>query len=242
MSSLKLGSLLIRTLAKPISGQLKAYTKKHPRFKQTCISVAQATHRFELNMKMKFLGYKKEAIRPLNDAKAVEAGANFLGETFLFTVAASAIIFETTRQRLSNHAKQQAIDDKLQELRDDIAALKVALDEERERHTLALVEMSGLRQNSDMVQRVLEHLVRAQLTDSVVVHEPAPIAAVHSNDHGHTLLEKLGHAIGLPVQAHAETMEIPIEAISPAVPAAASAPITVTLQARPGLRTTNWPT
>ncbi|RKP23395.1 optic atrophy 3-like protein [Syncephalis pseudoplumigaleata] len=97
MSSLKIGTLLIRTIAKPIAARIKDYSKTHPRFRNACISMAQAMHRFELNLKMKFLGYKKETIRPLNDARAIEAGTNFLSEAFLFSVAAGVILFEATR-------------------------------------------------------------------------------------------------------------------------------------------------
>lgn len=68
-----------------------------------------------MTLKMKFLGYKKEVIRPLNDARythwlarddlfllnsstrAVEAGANFLSEAFIFSVAAAVIIAESWR-------------------------------------------------------------------------------------------------------------------------------------------------
>jgi hypothetical protein len=39
------------------------------------------------NLKMKFLGYKVETIRPLNEARAVELGSSFLAEFFIFGVA-----------------------------------------------------------------------------------------------------------------------------------------------------------
>ncbi|PWA03201.1 hypothetical protein BB558_000637 [Smittium angustum] len=70
MSTLKLGSLFIRTLTKPVSKQLKEYAKSSKTFKNICISVAQTSHRVQMNWRLKVLGFKKETIRPLNDAKA----------------------------------------------------------------------------------------------------------------------------------------------------------------------------
>ncbi|PVU87144.1 hypothetical protein BB559_006158 [Furculomyces boomerangus] len=47
MSTLKLGSLFIRTLTKPVSKQLKEYAKSSKTFKNICISVAQGSNELE---------------------------------------------------------------------------------------------------------------------------------------------------------------------------------------------------
>ncbi|KAJ2184607.1 hypothetical protein IW139_006504, partial [Coemansia sp. RSA 353] len=99
MSSFKIASLLFRTLSKPVANALKQQAKSHDIFRSLCINVAQLAHRTEMNWKMKVLGYKKEKIRPLNDARAVDAGANFLGEAFIFSVAVSLILAEQVRSR-----------------------------------------------------------------------------------------------------------------------------------------------
>ncbi|KAF9959472.1 hypothetical protein BGZ65_000353 [Modicella reniformis] len=97
MSAIKLGFLAIRTIAKPVANSIKSYSAKHPKFRDACIRVAQFSHKTEMQLKMKFLGYKVESIRPLNDARAVEVGANFLGEAIIFGVAGSLIILENAR-------------------------------------------------------------------------------------------------------------------------------------------------
>ncbi|CAG8614011.1 5249_t:CDS:2 [Paraglomus brasilianum] len=107
MSSVKLATLLVRTLAKPIANSIKEYSKNHRRFREACISFAQATHRLEMKLKMNLLGQKSAPIRPLKDAKAVEMGANFVGETIVFGVASGLIIWEQRRSYKSNRDKYE---------------------------------------------------------------------------------------------------------------------------------------
>ncbi|KAF9945492.1 hypothetical protein BGZ72_001285 [Mortierella alpina] len=69
-----------------------------------------------MQLKMKFLGYKVESIRPLNDARAVEMGANFLGEAIIFGVAGSLIIAENARTRMNARDRKNHVDDTLDNL------------------------------------------------------------------------------------------------------------------------------
>lgn len=80
----KLSTLAIRTLAKPISVALKSQAKQHATFRKFCINIAQTTHRFDINMRMNLLGEKGlQHVRPLNESKAIDSGANFISESFL---------------------------------------------------------------------------------------------------------------------------------------------------------------
>ncbi|EPY53910.1 optic atrophy 3 family protein [Schizosaccharomyces cryophilus OY26] len=100
--ALKIGSLLVRTLSKPIANTIKAQAKEHKTFRKVCIDFAQMMHRAEFRImgaNRARSGQMNVRVRPLNDAKAVDAGANFLSETFVFTVAGGAILFETWRAR-----------------------------------------------------------------------------------------------------------------------------------------------
>ncbi|KAF9906645.1 hypothetical protein EC991_000446 [Linnemannia zychae] len=135
MSAVKLGFLAIRTIAKPIANSIKSYSAKHPKFRDACISVAQFSHKTEMQLKMKFLGYKVESIRPLNDARAVEMGANFLGEAIIFGVAGSLIILENARTRMNARDRKNHVDDTLDnlllitsELREELKELEVTSD------------------------------------------------------------------------------------------------------------------
>ncbi|KAG0029918.1 hypothetical protein BGZ82_007650 [Podila clonocystis] len=111
MSAIKLGFLAIRTIAKPIANSIKSYSAKHPKYEILYLEAIE-----KMQLKMKFLGYKVESIRPLNDARAVEMGANFLGEAIIFGVAGSLIILENARTRMNARDRKNHVDDTLDSL------------------------------------------------------------------------------------------------------------------------------
>ncbi|KAJ2797449.1 hypothetical protein H4R20_005175 [Coemansia guatemalensis] len=136
MSSFKIASLVFRTLSKPVANALKQQAKSHEIFRSLCINVAQVAHRTEMNWKMHVLGYRKEKIRPLNDARAIDAGANFLGEAFIFGVAVTLIFAEQIRSRNQARRRRDAIEDRLDDLEEGAAKhstiLKELQDERRQ--------------------------------------------------------------------------------------------------------------
>ncbi|KAI8870498.1 optic atrophy 3-like protein, partial [Ramicandelaber brevisporus] len=146
MSTFKLGALLIRTLSKPIANNIKQRTKSSPGFKSWCINVAQWSHRVEMNLKMKFLGYEKEHIRPLNDARAIEAGANFLSEAFIFSVAALILVAENQRTRYVARKNKNQVDDNLQALEDETKQLRETVTTMQGRYHQLKSEMGALRE------------------------------------------------------------------------------------------------
>lgn len=80
---------------------------------------------------------KEPKIRPLSEAKAIESGANFISETFLFGVAAGLILFESWRSRRKDLARRDVVQDRLNDLEESEAAAKKAL-VELEREVLRL--------------------------------------------------------------------------------------------------------
>ncbi|RPA90119.1 hypothetical protein L873DRAFT_1719274 [Choiromyces venosus 120613-1] len=183
-TGLKLGSLAIRTLAKPIASRIRAQARDHPRFRRLCINIAQQIHRIDMRLRLGILRdsaaiekadqaerewYKKEAakrlkerdakhpattatvspslplpprsvvhhiagaeaaaaragkevskkpprIRPLSESKAIENGANFISEFFLFSVAGGLILFEQIRSRRKEASRRDMVSDRLEEL------------------------------------------------------------------------------------------------------------------------------
>lgn len=171
--TLKLSSLVIRTLSKPIANQIKAQAREHPRFRGVCVSMAQIVHRFDVRLRLNLLRdtatsqrqttaeaaarrYKstvptvktevetkaeeaaiakakaaaeevnkpapKPYIRPLSEAKAIEIGANFISETFLFLVAGGLIVFESFRSRRKETTRREDVDARLAELEQSVKA------------------------------------------------------------------------------------------------------------------------
>ncbi|KAF8411108.1 hypothetical protein HHK36_003647 [Tetracentron sinense] len=134
LPGLKLGTLALKTLCKPIASRLKKEAGKHPKFRQSIINFAQAydllsrynvgwdgeleyslitkeshaNHRFQTTMQRRIYAYATDVeIHPLNEEKAVQAAADFLGEFFVFSVAGAVVIFEVQRSSRSEARKEE---------------------------------------------------------------------------------------------------------------------------------------
>lgn len=131
--ALKLSSLLVRTLAKPIANAIKANAKDHPAFRKVCIGFAQRVHRMDFHIRMRLLNTNKKdvdkiKIRPLNDTKAIQNGANFLAESFVFSVAGGLIVYESWRSRRKEQARQESVVDDIKVLQHEINWIRSKLD------------------------------------------------------------------------------------------------------------------
>ncbi|PVU92802.1 hypothetical protein BB561_003610 [Smittium simulii] len=131
MSTIKLATLFIKTLTKPVAKQLKGYAKTNKTFKNFCFKLAQTLHKAERSWKLQIRGFKPEAVRPLNEAKAVDNGAEFIGEAFIFSVAALIILLEAHRQRTVSKKEKKRLEDRLEYLEslpNEIIRLEQAID------------------------------------------------------------------------------------------------------------------
>ncbi|OGM50910.1 OPA3 domain protein [Aspergillus bombycis] len=176
--TLKLSSLAIRTLSKPIANHIKAQAREHERFRKVCVAMAQALHRFDMRLRLgavrdnaasqkraaaeaalrkhkptsptvkteaeskaeedaiaKAKAAAEEAakpapkphIRPLSESKAIESGATFISETFLFIVAGGLIVFESWRSRRKENTRREDVESRLAELEKSETAAREAL-------------------------------------------------------------------------------------------------------------------
>lgn len=125
---LKLGTLALKTVSKPIAARLKAQAGLHPRFRQSIINIAQANHRFTTTIQRRIYGHATDVeIRPLNEEKAVQAAVDLIGELFVFSVAGVAVVFEVQRSARSEARKESIRRQEVEELRqrDDELAKEV---------------------------------------------------------------------------------------------------------------------
>ncbi|KAJ7133768.1 OPA3-domain-containing protein [Mycena crocata] len=116
MASVKIATLLIRTVAKPISAQIKNQAKQHERFRGFCVDLAQMMYRSEVKLRTNILGEPAKHIRPLSETRAIENGANALAEGFLFTVAAGLILGEAWRSSRSQSKRRDVVDEQIEDL------------------------------------------------------------------------------------------------------------------------------
>lgn len=156
----KLGTLLLKTMPKPIATRLKTEASRHPKFRQLIINLAQANHRISTNIQRRVYGHATNVeIRPLNEEKAVQAAADLIGELFVFSVAGAAVIFEVQRSARSEARKEEArkneieaIRQKEDQLAEEILTMKQKLSElERLANSRGL---SGLFRSSSVPDQI----------------------------------------------------------------------------------------
>ncbi|KAL9136319.1 MAG: hypothetical protein Q9175_002464 [Cornicularia normoerica] len=76
MSSIviKLGSLVVKTLSKPIANRIKAQAREHERFRRICVNFAQGIHRWDMRFRLGLLqdsaALEKQAAREAAEAQA----------------------------------------------------------------------------------------------------------------------------------------------------------------------------
>lgn len=80
---------------------------------------------------MRVLGEASVKIRPLNDTKAIDTGANFLSEGFIFSVAGGLILYESLRARNKEIARRESVADDIATLQDELELLKKNLKQQR---------------------------------------------------------------------------------------------------------------
>ncbi|KAH5424721.1 hypothetical protein HBI47_122470 [Parastagonospora nodorum] len=186
--TLKVTSLFVRTLAKPMANAIKRNAHEHQRFRRVCVKFAQGLHRIDMRMRLGLLqdpavidrqikkelqaaeaarqkaamptvmteeemkadealtekereAIRKKAeertkprIRPLSEQKAIEMGANFAAETFIFAVGIGVIVFEQWRQRRKARNARDDIREDLEEMQNELKAVKAELEEFKARH------------------------------------------------------------------------------------------------------------
>lgn len=88
---------------------------------------------------------KSVRIRPLSEAKAIDTGANFISETFLFLVGGGLILFESWRSRRKENIRREDVAERLEKLE----ALDHARDVAHEKEITALQrEIERLKANN----------------------------------------------------------------------------------------------
>ncbi|KAH9842450.1 OPA3-domain-containing protein [Rhodofomes roseus] len=172
MASAKIATLLIRTLAKPISNQLKTQAKQHETFRTFCVNLAQRMYRTEVQLRTNLLGEPAKHVRPLSETRAIENGANALAEGFLFSVAAAIIMAETWRSSRSQSKRRDKVDDQLDDLENKVTALT-----ERTESLQRIFEerWEEEKQRNEELARILERVVEIGLRGGWAEFESTPL-------------------------------------------------------------------
>ncbi|KAK7246432.1 hypothetical protein RIF29_41300 [Crotalaria pallida] len=105
---MKLGTLALKTVSKPIASRLKKQAALHPRFRQLIVDMAQANHQMTTKMQRRIYGHATDVtIHPLNEEKAIQNAVDLIGELFVFSVGVVVLIFEVQRSARSEARKEE---------------------------------------------------------------------------------------------------------------------------------------
>lgn len=123
--ALKLGVLFVKQISKPLAKFLVNQAKNHPVFRTYfIIPPAQFYHWAEVKAKMYVMNLGKPTkVAKLNEAMAIELGANLMGEVIIFSVAGGCLILEYNRQVAKEAKKEEARLAQLQLFTDQIESL-----------------------------------------------------------------------------------------------------------------------
>lgn len=117
---IKLGILAIRQISKPLANHLKTRAKNSHFFRtKICMPPAQFYHWCEVNVKARLLnlGTPKEVVK-LNEQAAIDLGSELLGDFFMFSIGAVAIVAEYTRQSRKSSDEKAALEARLRSIED----------------------------------------------------------------------------------------------------------------------------
>ncbi|TKA28181.1 hypothetical protein B0A50_04152 [Salinomyces thailandicus] len=66
----------------------------------------------------------KVRIRPLSEGRAIELGANFFSEAFIFAVAAGLLVWDSWRSRAKESARRDDVAERIEQLEDEVYRLR----------------------------------------------------------------------------------------------------------------------
>ncbi|XP_058052316.1 optic atrophy 3 protein [Ahaetulla prasina] len=125
----KLLYLGVRQLSKPLAARIKDGARASPFFRQyICGPPAQLYHWVEMRAKMRIMGFRGAAIKPLNEEAAAELGAELLGEAIVFGVGGLCIFLEYSRQSSNAKKKEEELNCTLLGLQEQVTELSLTLE------------------------------------------------------------------------------------------------------------------
>eukprot|EP00052_Salpingoeca_macrocollata_P027205 m.257382 g.257382 ORF g.257382 m.257382 type:complete len:162 (+) comp22707_c0_seq7:2421-2906(+) len=141
----KLFFLGIRQASKPFASLIKT-SARESEFVRTKVlqPIGQGSHWVTVMMKRLTLDSKRRDVKPLDPAEAVAAGAELIGEVFVYSVAALIVINEYLSSAAKSAEKEAKQTEKIRSL---VAALEIVeqrLDELQETQTQLLAQTEDM--------------------------------------------------------------------------------------------------
>ncbi|XP_008850263.1 optic atrophy 3 protein homolog [Nannospalax galili] len=157
----KLLYLGVRQVSKPLANRIKEAARRSEFFKTyICLPPAQLYHWVEMRTKMRIMGFRGTAIKPLNEEAAAELGAELLGEATIFIVGGGCLVLEYWRHQTSQRNKEEEQRAAWDALRDEVGHLALAV-EALQAQTQATPTLSALEELRAELQDVRTQICKA---------------------------------------------------------------------------------
>ena len=101
---LKLSTLLVKTIAKPLGRYMKNESKYYPRLDRTFCGLANAIHYANVRVNVLASGYKFVSLRPLPHDRALAEGVAIFSEGLVLGFSGLVIVVEFKRSALKSAA------------------------------------------------------------------------------------------------------------------------------------------
>jgi hypothetical protein len=124
----KLAGLFVKTLAKPLSKRIKHDFSRYNFTKRILIGIGQTSHTLTSRMQIWSAGYRVRSIKPLEEDQALKDGAEFVGESFVFLVSGTFVVWEYNRSAESSRQKEEKLRTQAKAERDALQDKLIALD------------------------------------------------------------------------------------------------------------------
>jgi hypothetical protein len=133
----KLGFLLVRTIAKPFAGRLKDYLKDHDTARSAFSRLGQMLHKVEVRVagndqylkvdKKGKSGIFEAKVKPLDEGKAVANGADFFAESIIFIIAGICLTIEVKSSNKKDEQKKAALEKRFFDAEESIRKYKIQI-------------------------------------------------------------------------------------------------------------------
>jgi hypothetical protein len=124
----KLVSLIIRLFTKPMTNYFKQSLKSNkiekPLIRELIISLGQKYNRWNIKITRSFSGMGgTDYIKPLSDDKALDSGAEFIGELLAYGTLMTWGIYEVNKLSKDTKLKEAKLNDQLHSMESEIKTL-----------------------------------------------------------------------------------------------------------------------
>jgi len=102
---LKLSTLAVKAIAKPLASRLKVEAAIRPRLREMCESLGNGVHYLYSRINVMASGHKFIGVKPLSPDQALADGISTLSESLVLGFSAVVIVVDYQRSAASNEAK-----------------------------------------------------------------------------------------------------------------------------------------